>query len=151
MEVRENKDGTLSFDVYDTNTGELINVTADLVVLETALVPPKDWEDLRRKLKVSCDPGGFGLELHRSDPKLKPVETTVDGVFLAGFIQGPKDIPDTVAHAGAAAAAAASFMAKGYIESTPYMANVNEDICSGCGMPFRSYAAALLYRHASTY
>lgn len=131
MEIRENKDGTLSFDVYDTNTGELVSVTADLVVLETALVPPEGWEELRKKLKIPSDPSGFGLELH---PKLKPVETTVDGVFLAGFIQGPKDIPDTVAHAGAAAAAAASFMAKGFIESTPYMASVNEDVCSGCGI-----------------
>ncbi|RLE77487.1 MAG: hypothetical protein DRJ44_01935 [Thermoprotei archaeon] len=104
---------------------------ADLVVLETAVVPPKDWEELRRKLKISCGPGGFALELH---PKLKPVETTVDGIYLAGFIQGPKDIPDVVAHSGAAASAAIAFMSKGYVESTPYIAFVDEDICSGCGI-----------------
>lgn len=131
MEIFEREDGTLFFDVYDSNTGNLLRVEADLVVLETALIPPNGWEELRKKLKVSCDPGGFGLELH---PKLKPVETTVDGVFLAGFIQGPKDIPDTVAHAGAAASAASAFMAKGYIETVPYLATVNEDLCSGCGL-----------------
>lgn len=131
MEIFENSDGSLTFDVYDSNINRLVRINADLVVLETALVPPRGFEELRQKLKISCDPGGFGLELH---PKLKPVETTVDGIYLAGFIQGPKDIPDTVAHAGAAAAAAASFLAKGYIESTPYLAHVNEDICSGCGM-----------------
>ncbi len=131
MEIIENKDGSLTFDVYDSNINRMIRVTADLVVLETALVPPKGFEELRQKLKISCDPGGFGLELH---PKLKPVETTVDGIYLAGFIQGPKDIPDTVAHAGAAAAAAASFLAKGYVESTPYLATVDEDICSGCAL-----------------
>ncbi|MEM0361414.1 MAG: CoB--CoM heterodisulfide reductase iron-sulfur subunit A family protein [Sulfolobales archaeon] len=130
-EIFEDKDGSLIFDVYDSNTGQLINVKADLVVLEGAVVPPKDWEALRRVLKVSCDPGGFALELH---PKLRPFETTSDGVFLAGAIQGPKDIPDTVAHAAAAAAAAIGFLAKGYVESVPYLAVVNDEVCSGCGL-----------------
>jgi heterodisulfide reductase subunit A len=130
-EIFEDKDGSLVFDVYDSNTGQLINVKADLVVLESAVVPPKDWEPLRRLLKVSCDPGGFALELH---PKLRPFETTADGIFLAGTIQGPKDIPDTVAHAAAAAAAAIGFLLKGYVESVPYLATVNEDLCSGCGL-----------------
>ena len=131
MEIFENKDGSLSFDVYDSNTGLMVHVDADLVVLETALVPPEGWEELRRKLKISIGPGGFALELH---PKLKPVETTVDGIYLAGFIQSPKDIPDTVAHAGAAASAAIAFMSKGYVESTPYIAFVDEEVCSGCGI-----------------
>jgi heterodisulfide reductase subunit A len=131
MEIFENKDGSLILDVFDSNTNRRLTINADLVVLETALVPPQGFEEFRKILKISCDPGGFGLELH---PKLKPVETTVDGIYLAGFIQGPKDIPDTVAHAGAAAAAASAFLAKGYIESIPYLAHVDEDICSGCGV-----------------
>lgn len=131
MEIFENKDGSLYFTVFDSNTNKLVEVTADLVVLETALVPPAGFEELRRMVKISCDPGGFGLELH---PKLKPVETTVDGIYLAGFIQGPKDIPDAVSHAAAAAAAAEGFLAKGYVESVPYLANVNEELCSGCAI-----------------
>lgn len=130
-EIFEDKDGSLIFDVFDTNTGQMISVKADLVVLESAVVPPREWEQIRRLLKVSCDPGGFALELH---PKLRPFETTADGIFLAGTVQGPKDIPDTVAHAAAAAAAAIGFLIKGEIESTPYLAVVNEDLCSGCGV-----------------
>lgn len=130
-EIFEDKDGSLIFDVFDSNTGQLLSIRADLVVLESAVVPPRDWESLRRMLKISCDPGGFALELH---PKLRPFETTADGIFLAGTIQGPKDIPDTVAHAAAAAAAAIGFLSKGEVESTPYLAVVNEDLCSGCGL-----------------
>jgi len=130
-EICEDKEGSLLMRVYDTLTDTYLDLKVDMVVLETAVVPPAGWEDLRRKLKISCDPGGFALELH---PKLKPVETTVDGVFLAGSIQGIKDIPDSVAHAGAAAAAAVSFISAGYIETTPYRAVVDEEKCSGCAL-----------------
>jgi len=131
MEIFELPDGTLQMDVYDQNSNRMLKIEADLIVLEVGVVPPKGFEELRKKLKIPTSPEGWGLELH---PKLKPVEITTDGIYLAGFIQGPKDIPDAVAHGGAAAAAAITFMSKGYIESEPYIAEVNEELCSGCGI-----------------
>jgi len=130
-EIFEDKDGSLILDVYDSNIGKHLNIKADLVILETAIVPPRDWETLRKILKIPQDSEGFALELH---PKLRPFETSSDGIFLAGTIQGPKDIPDTVAHAAAAAAAAIGFLAKGYVESVPYLATVDKELCSGCGL-----------------
>ena len=78
---------------------------------------------------MSCGTEGFFLERH---PKLAPVSTFTDGVFLAGGCQGPKDIPDTVAQAGAAAAEAMALIDKGYVEQEPNTAYVLEDECSGC-------------------
>ena len=78
-------------------------------------------------IQVSSD--GFLMEAH---PKLRPVDSLTDGVFIAGMVQGPKDIPDTVAQAKAAASSAANLMAKGEIEVDPYYAMVNPSLCGGC-------------------
>ena len=78
---------------------------------------------------MSCGTEGFFLERH---PKLAPVNTFTDGIFLAGCCQGPKDIPDTVAQAGAAAAEALVLIDTGYIEQEPNTAFVDADECSGC-------------------
>ena len=76
-------------------------------------------------------------------PKLGPVETFTDGIFLAGCCQGPKDIPDTVAQAGAAAAGALALIDKGYIELEPNTAYIEEEECSGCKscIPLCPYSA----------
>ena len=84
----------------DTLTGKKIEVSADMVVLATALTPQKEAKELARKLGISADDYGFITEAHR---KLRPVETDVEGIFVAGCAQGPKDIADAVAHANAAA------------------------------------------------
>jgi heterodisulfide reductase subunit A len=87
----------------DTMLGQPIEVEADLVVLATAAVPRADAATVAQKLEVELSPDGFFQEAH---PKLSPVDTQIDGIFLAGCCQGPKDIPDTVAQAKAAASSA---------------------------------------------
>ncbi|MBN1811823.1 MAG: CoB--CoM heterodisulfide reductase iron-sulfur subunit A family protein [Anaerolineae bacterium] len=85
----------------DTLLGQPVEVEADLVILATAVVPRGDAADLADLVGLECSPDGFFQEAHQ---KLRPVETLIDGVFLAGCCQGPKDIPDAVAQAKAAAA-----------------------------------------------
>jgi len=84
----------------DTLTGKKIEVSAEMVVLATAIIPQKDTKELARKLGIAADEHGFLTEAQR---KLRPVETNVEGIYIAGCAQGPKDIADAVAHASAAA------------------------------------------------
>ncbi|MCB2154573.1 CoB--CoM heterodisulfide reductase iron-sulfur subunit A family protein [bacterium] len=123
------EEGKLVLRVEDTLAGFVRRVPVDMVVLSTGLEPRADSEDVRRLFGISCSTGGFFLEKH---PKLAPVETTSDGVYLAGCCQGPKDIPDTVAQAGAAAAEALALISRGYIEMEPNTASIDEEECSGC-------------------
>jgi heterodisulfide reductase subunit A len=93
----------------DTMLGRPIEVEADLVVLATAAVPRADVREMGEKLGIKLSPDGFFQEEH---PKLRPVDTQVDGIFLAGCCQGPKDIPDTVAQAKAAASSTLRVLAQ---------------------------------------
>jgi heterodisulfide reductase subunit A len=115
----------------DTILGEPIELEADLVVLGTGIVPRKETEQIRRILKLSKSQDGFLLEAH---PKLRPVDTALDGVFLAGCCQAPKDIPDTVSQAKGAAASAMSILTKGFVSIEPAVSWVDEAVCSGCGI-----------------
>ena len=128
-EIHEKPDGTLYFDVYDKNTNKLLQVNADLVVLGTGLIPNKDLEKTSALFHASRSSDGFLLEAH---PKLRPLESAMAGVFLAGACQGPKDIPDTVAQASGAAAKAIDLLSSGEIEIEPLKAVVDKDLCSGC-------------------
>jgi len=93
----------------DTMLGKPVEVEADLVVLATAAVPRADALKMAEKLGLALSLDGFFQEAH---PKLRPVDTQVEGVFLAGCAQGPKDIPDTVAQAKGAAASALGMLAR---------------------------------------
>jgi heterodisulfide reductase subunit A len=115
----------------DTLLGEAVEVETDLVVLGIGMVPRADSDDLVRLLKISKSADGFFLEAH---PKLRPEDTAVAGVYLAGCCQGPKDIPDTVAQAGAAAAKAMMPLALGKVKTEAQIASVDEDACRGCGI-----------------
>jgi heterodisulfide reductase subunit A2 len=86
----------------DTLIGQPVETTADMVVLSTGLVPRPETNPIAALLGLTNSSDGFLAEAH---PKMKPVDTAIDGVYLAGCVQGPKDIPDTVAHAKAAATA----------------------------------------------
>lgn len=114
----------------DTLSGNVVRVDADMVVLETAMVPSAGSDKTASLFTIQRGPEGFFTEAH---PKLRPVETNTGGVYLAGTAQGPKDIPDTVAQAGAAASKVIGLLAKGAIESNPMIAHVDEAKCSGCG------------------
>ena len=121
--------GTLVMHVDDTLLGTIRKIPVDMVILATALEPQPDAEQVRRTFGISCSAEGFFLEKH---PKLAPVNTANDGVFLAGACQGPKDIPDTVAQAAAAAAKALALIDAGRVELEPNTAWVDEQMCSGC-------------------
>ncbi len=124
-----NGDGSLILRVEDTLLCQVRRIPVDMVILATGLEPKADAEEVRRMFNISCSAGGFFLERH---PKLAPVSTFTDGIFLAGCCQGPKDIPDSVAQAGAAAAEAMALLDAGSIELEPNTAYVIEEACSGC-------------------
>lgn len=113
----------------DSLSGDIISIDADMVVLASATQAKEDAETLGRKLSISTDTNNFFTEAH---PKLRPVETHSAGIYLAGACQGPKDIPETVAQASAAAAKAIILLSKNKIVNNPCVTEVNEDICSGC-------------------
>lgn len=123
------QNGRLTVSATDVFTGELNKIPVDMVVLSTGLEPQDDQLDMARIFNLSLNPDGFFLEKH---PKLGPVETNTDGIFLAGTCQGPKDIPDTVAHSGAAAAVALSLMDAGHVALEAYTAFIVEERCNGC-------------------
>ena len=129
-EILENKDQTLTVRGEDTLLGKPITFNdIDLVVLSTGVVAPPTTKDVANALGLSLSPDGFLLEAH---PKLRPVDSFSEGVFVAGMAQGPKDIPDTVAQAKAAASGAMALMGKGKISVEPYYSVVDEDKCAGC-------------------
>jgi heterodisulfide reductase subunit A len=100
-----------------------------MVILSVGLEPQADADDVRRLFGVSSSRDGFFLERH---PKLAPVSTLTDGVYLAGACQGPKDIPASVAQGQAAAGEALALVDKGYVELEPNTAYIDEALCSGC-------------------
>jgi len=122
-------DGRLVVQVEDTLLGKVRKVPVDMVVLSVGLEPRADAQEVRRLFNITCSTEGWFLERH---PKLAPVNTFTDGIFLAGACQGPKDIPDSVAQAGAAAAEALALIDAGAVELEPYTAYVVEEDCSGC-------------------
>jgi heterodisulfide reductase subunit A len=123
------KEGTLLVRCEDTLIGQFREIPVDMVVLCNAIEPQHDAEKIGRLFGLSRSPDGFFLERH---PKLDPVATTSDGLFVAGCAQGPKDIPDSVAQAAAAAARMMGTISKGVVEIDPIRAEVMEEYCSGC-------------------
>lgn len=113
----------------DIASGSQMKVTADMVVLAAAIKPAADARKLATMLTASIDNNDFFTEAH---PKLRPVESPTAGIFLSGVCQGPKDIPETVAQAGAAAVKVLGLLSKDQLLTNPCVAHVNEQICSGC-------------------
>jgi heterodisulfide reductase subunit A len=123
------EEGKLIVQFEDTLVGRQRRLPVDMVILSCALEPQPDAEALGRLFNISRSADGFFLEKH---PKLEPVSTMTDGIFLAGCCQGPKDIPDTVAQASAAAAEALAMISRGRVEVEAATAVIDERICSGC-------------------
>ena len=115
----------------DTLQGRPFEFEADLVVLAVGMEARSDVGELSTLLKLPRSADGFFLELH---PKLRPVDTAVNGVFLAGCCQGPKDVADTVAQAKAAAASALIPLIRGTVPAESATAVVEPELCAGCGM-----------------
>ena len=121
--------GKLVVVAEDTLLGIVRRIPVDMVVLSIGLEPRKDAAELAHIFRLSKSKDGFFLEKH---PKLAPVSTASQGIYVAGACQSPKDIPDSVAQGAAAAANVLSFVDKGEIEMDPTIALINEEACSGC-------------------
>jgi heterodisulfide reductase subunit A len=115
----------------DTLTGKKVEVEADLVVLAMAMVKAEGVEDLLKKLNIAADLHGFLSEAH---PKLRPVESLNAGFYLAGCAHGPKDIPEAVAQASAAASKVGGLFAQKELLHEPTVVPVNDELCAGCGI-----------------
>ena len=127
--VTKEEEGKLIVVGEDTLLPGVIRVPVDMVILCVALEPQPDVEAIARLFNISRGADGFFLERH---PKLDPVATTTDGVFIVGCCQGPKDIPDSVVQASAAAARLLAMISKGKVEVEAATAEINEELCSGC-------------------
>jgi heterodisulfide reductase subunit A len=125
----EQRNDSLAVLVTDVYNGKRVETLVDMVVLSTGMEPQPDQHTLGAIFGVSRSPDGFFLERH---PKLAPVETTTDGIFLAGTCQGPKDIPDSVAQGAAAASAALSLMDAGSVELEPFTTYILPEKCGSC-------------------
>jgi heterodisulfide reductase subunit A len=125
------KDGKVRVLGTDTLTGQNVEIDADMVVLALAMEPSKGTAEIAKTLKIGRDKDGFLAEAH---PKLKPVESVTAGIFLAGCAQGPKDIPETVSQASAAAAKVIGLLSQPTLSHAPTVAKVRNSHCSGCEM-----------------
>ena len=123
------QDGKLIVRGADTLTGEPLTVEADMVVLATAMRPAEGAVELAQKLKISYDENGFLSESH---PKLRPVETNTAGIFVCGACQAPKDIPESVSQASAAAGKVLIMFNKEQMTRDPEVARINEQTCAAC-------------------
>ncbi|MBR2848243.1 MAG: CoB--CoM heterodisulfide reductase iron-sulfur subunit A family protein [Clostridia bacterium] len=113
----------------DLINGKQLHIDADLVVLAAAIEPDKSARPLATMLTASMDTNDFFTEAH---PKLRPVESPTAGVFLSGCCQGPKDIPETVSQASAAASKVIGLLVKDHLTGNPCIAQSNELMCNGC-------------------
>jgi len=130
-EVAQMPDGKLQVTAYDALSGMEVKFPAEWVVLSTPLIPSKDEIMLARMLKIPIATDGFMMEAHL---KLRPVDTNVDGVFIAGTVSGPKDVSESIISGEAAAARASILMGNKKVTTDAITAIVNEDLYIGCGL-----------------
>jgi len=128
--VSEEESGKLIVTAEDTLLGKMIRVPVDMVILCAALEARSDAADVASLFTIGQRGDGFFLETH---PKLAPVNTPTDGVFIAGCCEAPRDVPDTVAQASAAASKALSLISRGKVTTEAAVSYVDESICHGCG------------------
>lgn len=126
---KPSEQGKAIIQVEDTLMGKQRRIPVDMVILMGALEPQTDAKELGLRCGISCSMAGWYTERH---PKLDPVATMTDGVFVAGACQGAKDIPASVAQGAAAAARVMGMITKGSVEIEPVVASINEEGCSGC-------------------
>lgn len=123
------EEGKLIVQAEDTLVGKQRRIPVDMVILSAGLEARHDSKEMALKFGMGCDFEGFFVERH---PKLDPVATMTEGIFIAGACQGPKDVPDTVAQGAAAAARVAGLISQGTVMMEPVRASITEEACSGC-------------------
>jgi len=123
------EEGKLIIQVEDTLIGKQRRIPVDMVILSAAMEPRADAKEVAKIFGISCSASGWYLERH---PKLDPVATMTDGIYLAGCVQGPKDIPASVAQGAAAAARIMGKIQQKEITLEPVRASIDEEQCSGC-------------------
>lgn len=123
------EEGKLIVQVENTLVGKQMRIPVDMVILSAGLEPRKGHKDTARLFGLSCSADGWLIERH---PKLDPVATMTEGIFIAGCAQGPKDIPASVAQGAAAAARVLGKIQQKEIAMEPVRASINQEICSGC-------------------
>jgi heterodisulfide reductase subunit A len=123
------ENGKLKVQASDLLDNRQLHIDADMVVLAAAIEPDESARPLATMLTASMDTNNFFTEAH---PKLRPVESPTAGIFLSGACQGPKDIPETVAQAGAAASKAIGLLCKDHLTCNPCVAEPDELMCNGC-------------------
>ena len=126
---KPSEQGKLIVQAEDTLLGKQQRVPVDMVILMGGLEPQADAKEFGLKIGISCSMAGWYTERH---PKLDPVATMTDGVFVAGTCQGAKDIPASVAQGAAAAARVMGMITKGEVMIEPIVASIDEEACSGC-------------------
>ena len=129
-EVKKNSSGKYSLKLYDINLHDEIAYETDMIVLATPMIPTDNLEELAKMLKVPLDKNGFFLEAH---VKLRPLDFATDGIFLCGCAQWPKNIQDSISQANGAAGRACRFLSAKEILTSGLIAEVNPDMCIGCG------------------
>ena len=130
-EVTQTSEGRLQVIAFDVLSGMEVKFPAEWVVLSTPLIPSKDEIILARMLKIPIATDGFMMEAHL---KLRPVDTNVDGVFIAGTVSGPKDVSESIISGEAAAARASILMGNKKVRTDAITAFVDEELCIGCGL-----------------
>jgi heterodisulfide reductase subunit A len=123
------EEGKLIIQVEDTLIGKQRRIPVDMVILSAGMEPRHDSKEVAKLFGISCSADGWYIERH---PKLDPVATMTDGIFIAGVVQGPKDIPTSVAQGAAAAARVLGKIQQKEIALEPFRASVDEQKCSGC-------------------
>jgi heterodisulfide reductase subunit A len=123
------EEGKLIVQVEDTLVGHQRRIPVDMVILSAGMEPRAGAKEVGKIFGISCSMDGWFIERH---PKLDPVATMTEGIFIAGVCQGPKDIPASVSQGAAAAARVLGLICRGRISLEPVRAQVNQDQCSGC-------------------
>ncbi|MHA1915277.1 MAG: FAD-dependent oxidoreductase [Promethearchaeota archaeon] len=128
--VKKDKLGKYDIKMYDMNLHDEVTFETDMMVLATPMIPPDNLEELAKMLKVPLGKNGFFLEAH---VKLRPLDFATDGIFLCGCAQWPKNIQDSISQANGAAGRASRFLSAKEINISGLIAEVNPDMCIGCG------------------
>ncbi|MFQ5819422.1 MAG: 4Fe-4S binding protein [Candidatus Heimdallarchaeota archaeon] len=129
-DIRQTPDGQLYFDVFDATLNKMLRIEPDMVVLQMALEPVPETEELSKIFGTPVGIDGFFSERHA---KLGPVESVSSGIFIAGCCRGPVDIADSVSQASAAASKAIQLLDKKIVKQDWVVPHLNIELCSGCG------------------